>query len=214
MIRADPQPDPGNGPGRPRRPCLPQATTAVTRPGASPGPHATGHPVRAGRPQPDRGQRAVNPGKEGSFPVTHRWPAVQLRPCESPDRTASRADSASPLSLPVHEYSEGQRGAGPVFAGINGSMALPLTGFALCSKRTCPARGHRRPRRPVGCRQRDRQSDPSLAPTGTRPLLASWALPSRNSVAVAVATLVIAALFDPLRKQVQHAVDRRFNRAR
>ena len=33
-------------------------------------------------------------------------------------------------------------------------------------------------------------------------------------MAVAVATLVIAALFNPLRKQVQHAVDRRFNRAR
>jgi hypothetical protein len=45
-------------------------------------------------------------------------------------------------------------------------------------------------------------------------LLASWALPSRNSVAVALATLVIAALFNPLRKRVQNAVDRRFNRAR
>ena len=44
-------------------------------------------------------------------------------------------------------------------------------------------------------------------------LLASWALPSKNSVAVAVATLVTAALFNPLRKRVQHAVDRRFNRA-
>ena len=44
-------------------------------------------------------------------------------------------------------------------------------------------------------------------------LLASWALPSKNSVAVAVATLVTAALFNPLRKRVQRAVDRRFNRA-
>ena len=45
-------------------------------------------------------------------------------------------------------------------------------------------------------------------------LLATRVLPFKGSVAVAVATLVIAALFNPLRKRVQHAVDRRFNRAR
>jgi hypothetical protein len=45
-------------------------------------------------------------------------------------------------------------------------------------------------------------------------LLATRVLPAKSSVAVAVATLIIAALFNPLRKRVQHAVDRRFNRSR
>lgn len=45
-------------------------------------------------------------------------------------------------------------------------------------------------------------------------LLATGVLRFHASVAVAVATLVAAALFSPVRRRVQHRVDRRFNRAR
>jgi hypothetical protein len=67
---------------------------------------------------------------------------------------------------------------------------------------------------------------PTLSPTRCRPswplvgvyaglvLLATQVLRLHAAVAVAAATLAAVALFSPVRRRVQQAVDRRFNRVR